>query len=70
MAFPFLKLPDSVRQQIYSYLGYPTENKVVLFNDKYEKSATAIRVRERYNVDFSRAEQLSQPWGVSLLPSS
>jgi hypothetical protein len=65
MIFPFLELPDSVRQNIYSCLGFQTEDQVILFTDKREKTETAIRLRERYNVDFNRSGQLSQPWNVS-----
>lgn len=62
MPFPFLKLPDVVRHNIYSYLGFPVELQITLLADKFRKPANAIQVRQRYNVDFNRSGQLSQPW--------
>ncbi|QDS72557.1 hypothetical protein FKW77_000607 [Venturia effusa] len=62
MPFPFLKLPDLVRRQIYSYLGFQGEPQISLFADKHRKAADAIRVRRCYSVDFNRSGQLSQPW--------
>jgi hypothetical protein len=65
LTFPFEQLPISIRQNIYSHLGFQIENMVFLFTDKHEKTDTAIRMRQRYNVDFNRSGQLSQPWNVS-----
>ncbi|KAE9992701.1 hypothetical protein EG327_008131 [Venturia inaequalis] len=62
MPFPFLKLPDVVRNHIYSYLGFQAEAHITLFADKHQKPANAIQVRQSYNVDFNRSGQLSQPW--------
>jgi hypothetical protein len=67
MTFPFEQLSISVRHNIYSSLGFPLEDQVTLYQDKHKKSQTAIHLRERYNADFNRSGQLSQPWNVSLL---
>lgn len=66
MISPFEQLPISVRHNIYSYLDFPLEDQVTLYTDKHKKTQTAIHLRERYNVDFNRSGQLSQPWNVGL----